>query len=67
MAQAILSIEDHAAMAAYHQAWAAAWHEQFELDREAAYFVGGASDQAALHASKARFHLFRALDLKAGA
>lgn len=69
MTNAILSIEDHAARAAYHQQWAAAYADQQALDRDAgradlACFCQG---KAEAHAKQARFHLFRSVDIKAEA
>lgn len=69
MTQVILSSEDHAARAAYHQTWAAAYADQQMTDREAgrADLASFCQDKAEAHAKQARFHLFAALDLKAGA
>lgn len=69
MTNAILSIEDHAARAAYHQAWAAGYAEQQELDRERGDLFGAVLCQrnAELQAARARFHLFRAIDMQAEA
>ena len=67
MTQVILSSEDHAARAAYHQAWAAGYADQQMLDRERGDLFGAVLCQrnAELQAARARFHLFRAIDIKA--
>jgi len=63
----MLSNEDHASYAAHYQRQAAFHAARAMADRARGFFNVEPAMSAEYFAGKARFHLFRAIDIKAGA
>lgn len=65
MTQAILSSEDHAARAVVHQNRAATYAAMAAVERDNGRDAALWQVTAARQAAHARFHLFRAIDIRA--